>query len=276
MRSLLYVPSSNARALAKARGLPADALILDLEDAVAPAEKARARDSAAAALAEGGFGRRMTILRVNALDTEWGRDDLAAANHADAVLLPKISGAKAVEAYARVIGDGPEIWAMAETPSGVLHAAEIAAVPRMRGLVIGTNDLAAELACRPGPGRAELQMALQSCVLAARASGVACIDGVYNAVRDEDGFRAECAQGLALGMDGKSLIHPSQIAAANEIFAPSATEVELARRQIDAFAEAERNGLGVAVLDGKIVEALHVRAAKRLLERVAKIQAQSV
>ncbi|MDT0681739.1 CoA ester lyase [Roseicyclus sp. F158] len=272
MRSLLYVPASNARALAKARDLPADALILDLEDAVAPAEKAAARGMAAAALAEGGFGRRMTILRVNALDTEWGRDDLAAATDADAVLLPKISGAEAVEGYARALGDGPEIWAMAETPSGVLRAAEIAAEPRVRGLVIGTNDLAAELGCRPGPGRAELQMALQSCVLAARAAGVACIDGVYNAIKDEDGFRAECAQGLALGMDGKSLIHPSQIAAANEIFVPSAAEIDLARRQIDAFAEAERNGRGVAVLDGRIVEALHARAAQRLLERVAEIQ----
>lgn len=278
-RSVLYIPGSKARALEKARGLAADAIILDLEDAVAPGEKAAARALVARTLSEADCGPRARLVRINALSTEWGAGDLEALAGArpEAILLPKVGGPGDVEALARLLDARPEtaatrIWAMMETPRGVLSAAAIAAGPRMAGFVLGTNDLAHELGCRVGPGRAALQTALQSCLLAARAAGIVALDGVYNAFRDADGLRAECRQGRDLGFDGKTLIHPAQIAVANEVFAPDAAEVELARRQIAAFDAALARGEGVAVLDGRIVENLHVAAARRLLARAAAIE----
>ena len=275
-RSVLYIPGSKPRALAKARTLPVDAIIFDLEDAVTPDEKVNARSTFAAALAEGGYGARARILRVNGADTEWGEDDLraAAAMDVDAVLLPKVGGAADVAAAAKVLdgaGSGAAIWAMMETPEGILDAAAIARAPRLGGLVLGTNDLAKELGCGTRPDRLPLMHALQTCLLAARAAGIPCIDGVFNAFQDEDGLRAECAQGRDLGFDGKTLIHPAQVAVANAAFAPTAAEADLARRQIAAFEAAAAEGQGVAVLDGRIVENLHVDTARRTLAKLDAI-----
>ena len=278
-RSVLYIPGSKERALEKARVLAADAIIFDLEDAVAPDEKANARALLARTLTGTDYGRRAKLVRINALSTEWGEDDLdtIAAARPEAILLPKVDGPADIEALARKLDARPEtaetrIWAMMETPRGVLDALAIAAAPRMAGFVLGTNDLAKDLGCRVGPGRAALQMALQTCLLAARAAGIVAIDGVYNAFRDDDGLRAECAEGRDLGFDGKTLIHPAQIDIANEVFAPDPDEIDLARRQIAAFEAATAKGQGVAVLDGKIVENLHVAAAQRLLARDAAIE----
>jgi len=278
-RSVLYIPGSKERALEKARGLAADAIIFDLEDAVAPDEKANARALLARTLAETDYGRRAKLVRINALSTEWGADDLDAIAEArpEAVLLPKVDGPADIEALARRLDARPEtaetrIWAMMETPKGVLDAAAIASGPRMAGCVLGTNDLAKDLGCRVGPGRTALQVALQTCLLAARAGGLVAVDGVYNAFKDADGLRTECAQGRDLGFDGKTLIHPAQIDIANEVFAPEADEIDLARRQIAAFEEAKGRGEGVAVLDGKIVENLHVATAQHLLARAAAIE----
>lgn len=280
-RSVLYIPGSKPRALEKARGLPADAIIFDLEDAVAADEKANARRLLADTLAGGGYGARAGMVRINGLDTEWGAadlDEIARARPA-AVLLPKVNGPQDVEALARRLDARPEtaetrIWAMMETPLSALNAAAIAAAPRMAGFVMGTNDLAKDLGARFRPDRLPLMTALQLCLLAARAHGLVAIDGVYNAFRDADGLRAECEQGRDLGFDGKSLIHPDQLAIANEVFAPSAAEIDLARRQIAAFEAAEAAGQGVAVLDGRIVENLHVVTAKATLakaEAIAKL-----
>ncbi|PZX18354.1 (3S)-malyl-CoA thioesterase [Palleronia aestuarii] len=273
-RSVLYIPGSNARALEKARDLPADAIIFDLEDAVAVDGKVDARHTLEAALEQGGYGERTRIVRINGLDTPWGEDDLIeiAATGPDAILLPKVNSAADIERLNAALDETggtstTRIWAMMETASSVFHAAEIVTAPRLDGLVIGTNDLAAELGCRPGADRAPLMMALQTYVAAARMVGIDCIDGVFNAFRDEEGLRAECLQGRMLGMDGKTLIHPSQIAVANEIFAPSAEEVDRARRQIEAWEAAKREGKGIAVLDGEIVENLHVAAAQATLAR---------
>lgn len=273
-RSALYTPGSNDRALAKARDLPVDAILFDLEDAVAVAEKENARDSLAAALGMGGYGTRARIVRINALDTPWGRDDAAAAVQmgCEAVLLPKVNGPTDVDALAALV-PGLPIWAMIETPQGVLNAAAIAAHPRLEGFVLGTNDLAKDLGARAGTGRAPLMMALQMCLLAARAGGIVAIDGVYNAFKDDAGLRAECEQGRDLGYDGKSLIHPAQVAIANAAFAPTQDEVILARRQIDAFAAAQAEGQGVAVVDGKIVENLHIVTAQATLARAEAIAA---
>jgi (3S)-malyl-CoA thioesterase len=277
-RSVLYIPGSKERALEKARGLAADAIIFDLEDAVAPDEKANARTLLARTLSETDYGRRAKLVRINALSTEWGADDLdaIAAARPEAILLPKVDGPADIEALARRLDAIPEtaetrIWAMMESPRGVLNAAAIAAAPRMAGFVLGTNDLAKDLGCRVGPGRAALQVALQTCLLAARAEGLVAVDGVYNAFKDEDGLRAECLEGRDLGFDGKTLIHPAQIEIANAVFAPEADEIALARRQIAAFEEATARGEGVAVVDGKIVENLHVATAQRLLARAAAI-----
>lgn len=283
-RSALYIPGSKARAIEKARSLPADAILFDLEDAVAPDEKPAARALLAETLADaspgGAYGARALIVRINALDTPWGADDLdvLAAARPAAILLPKVNGAGDIEALARCLdarGETAEtrIWAMMETPLSALHAAGIAAAPRMQGFVVGTNDLAKDLGARFRPDRLPLMAALQACLLAARAFGLVCIDGVYNAFRDPDGLRAECEQGRDLGMDGKSLIHPDQIAVANEVFAPTAEEIALARRQIEAFTAA---GGGVAVVDGRIVENLHVAAAQATLAKadaIAKLAA---
>jgi len=279
-RSVLYIPASKERALEKARGLAADAIIFDLEDAVIVEEKARARTLLVETLAEGGYGARALILRLNGQDTAWGADDLAAVVEAEpeAILLPKVeTGAQIAKVAARLDAhDGcaeTQIWAMMETPRGILNAHEIARAPRMRGFVMGTNDLAKDLGTRFRADRLPLQMALQTCVMAARAEGLACIDGVYNAFRDTEGLRAECVQGRDLGMDGKTLIHPDQLDIANEVFAPTDDELELARRQIDAYEEARARGEGVAVVDGKIVENLHVDTARSILAQARAIRA---
>ena len=281
-RSALYVPASNARALQKARTLPADVLLLDLEDAVAPAAKEEARRQAVAALAEGGFGHREVVLRVNGAGTPWGAADLAAAarSGADAVLLPKVEGAEAVRDAERALvaaGAPPELrlWCMIETPRGVLGAAAIAAAsPRLACLVAGTSDLVKELGARPTPGRAEVLTSLQLLVLAARAEGLCALDGVQLDLADEAGLESACRQGRDLGFDGKTLVHPGQLAAANRLFAPDAAEVEEARRVVAAHAEAEARGQGVAVLDGRVVEALHVAAARRRLALAEAIAAR--
>jgi (3S)-malyl-CoA thioesterase len=274
LRSVLYIPASKGRALEKARDLPADAIIFDLEDAVAPDEKASAREMLAGDLARGGFGRRLRIVRINALSTAWGAEDAAAVARmdCDAVLLPKVEGPRDVEALRAIIGPLP-VWAMMETPRGVLNALSIADAAGTEGFVLGTNDLAKDLGCDTGGGRAQMMTALQTCLMAARAAGIACIDGVYNAFRDVDGLRAECEQGRDLGMDGKTLIHPQQIAIANAVFAPSSDAVALARRQIAAFDEALAKGEAVAVVDGKIVENLHVATARATLARAEAIAA---
>ncbi len=271
-RSVLYIPGSNERALEKAKNLMADAIIFDLEDAVAPTEKAAARERLSATLGAGGYGSRVTIVRINGFDTPWGEDDLAAVAKAspDAILLPKMAdGVQAADLAKRMDDfDGykdTQTWAMIESPLGVLNAAEIARAPRMAGFVLGTNDLVKDLGALPGPDRLEIQTSLQLSLLAARAAGIVAVDGVYNAFRDEDGLIAEAEQGRALGYDGKSLIHPLQIAPTNKVFSPSAEDIELARRQIEAFDAAKASGQGVAVLDGKIVENLHVATAKKII-----------
>ncbi len=273
-RSVLYVPGSNGRALDKARGLAVDAIIFDLEDAVAPAEKENARKTLAATLNQGGYGARAQLVRINALDTAWGSDDLEEIMEIgpDNILLPKVGSAADVAELAGRLDARPatsktRIWAMIETTHGVFNATEIAHAPRMAGFVLGTNDLAAELGCDPGADRMPLMMALQSCLAAARMAGIPCIDGVFNTLRDEDALREECRQGRRLGMDGKSLIHPAQIDICNSVFSPTDEEVDLARRRIAAHEAAEQAGQGVAVLDGQIVEGLHVAGARATLAR---------
>ena len=274
LRSVLYIPGSKERALDKARGLAADAIIFDLEDAVAPEEKAAARALLGQTLAAGGYGRRMRIVRINGLGTDWGRADAeaAAAMDCDAVLVPKVDGPADVAAVREIVGEKP-IWAMMETPRGCLNALSIAEAPGMAGFVMGTNDLAKELGARFRADRLSMMAALGTCLMAARAAGIPCIDGVYNAFKDEEGLRAECEQGRDMGMDGKTLIHPAQIEVANAVFAPSPEEIALAERQIAAFDEAVAAGQGVAVVDGKIVENLHVASARALLARAEAIAA---
>lgn len=268
-RSVLYIPASKQRALEKAQGLATDAIIFDLEDAVTVEEKASARQMLIQALAQD-YGQRFKIVRINALDTEWGADDIAATKGADAVLLPKVNSAADLDALAKLVGDMP-IWAMMETPQGILNAAEIAAHPQLAGMVMGTNDLAKDLNCRFRADRLPLMASLQMCLLAARCHGIVVIDGVYNAFKDEDGLKAECEQGRDMGFDGKTLIHPAQLAAANAGFAPSDDELDLARRQIEAFEAAEAKGVGVAVVDGKIVENLHIETARQTLAKAEMI-----
>jgi (3S)-malyl-CoA thioesterase len=274
VRSVLYNPASKERALEKARAIPADAIIFDLEDAVAPEEKVRARALLAAELTQADFGPRLRIVRVNGLETPWGAADLLAfANHsgADAVLVPKVNGPEDLEAAARRVAK--PLWAMMETARGCLNAAAIAAHPRLQGLVMGTNDLLRELGARNRADRMPLMAALGSCLLAARAEGKLIVDGVFNAFRDEDGLRAECEQGRDMGFDGKTLVHPAQIAVANQVFAPSDADLDLARRQIAAYAEARDRGEGVAVVEGRIVENLHVVTAEALIEKAEAIAA---
>lgn len=272
-RSVLYIPGSKERALEKARGLQADAIIFDLEDAVAPDAKTEARAILKAELDKGGYGARAKIVRINGFDTEWGKDDVAAFVGADidAILMPKVGSAAQLDELAALIPD-VDIWAMMETPLGMLNAAEIAAHPRLKGFVMGTNDLAKELNTRFRADRLPMMGGLHMCLIAAKAHGVVIIDGVYNAFKDDDGLRAECDQGRDMGMDGKTLIHPAQLDVANTAFAPSEEEIDLARRQIAAFEEAEASGQGVAVVDGKIVENLHVVTAKGILAKAEAIQ----
>ncbi|MBI1209808.1 MAG: CoA ester lyase [Azospirillum sp.] len=271
-RSVLYMPGSNIRALEKARTLPADGLILDLEDAVTPDAKPTARLQVTAALRAGGYGRRELFLRVNALNTPWGHDDLvaAAASGADAVVLPKVESADGVrqaEAVLRRAGapDQMLIWCMMETPMGMLNAREIAgASPRLGGLIMGTSDLAKDLQASHTRKRLPLITSLGLCLLAARAHRLPILDGVYLDLEDDEGFAASCHQGGQLGFDGKTLIHPKTIAAANAAFTPSEADVASSRRIIEAHAQATREGRGVVVLDGMLIENLHVENARRL------------
>jgi len=273
-RSVLYMPGSNARAMEKARTLPADAVILDLEDAVAPDAKAQARDLIVQALSQGGFGRREVLVRINGLDTAWWRDDLAVgAAKPDAVLVPKISTPEQVREVAKhLVGVRAEadvrIWAMMETPLAMLNARDIAAAAReegtrLAGFVMGTNDLAKDTRARLLPGRAPMLPWLMSCVAAARAYGIDILDGVYNDIGNAEGFAAECAQARDLGFDGKTLIHPQQIAPCNEAFSPSAEEVAWARKIIAAFDLPENAGKGVISVDGRMVERLHADMGRR-------------
>ena len=274
-RSVLYIPAANQRAMDKARTLAADAIIFDLEDAVAPAEKPGARELLRAALAQD-YGGRARILRINGFDTGWGRDDAAFAAglgaRADAVLVPKVSRPEDLDAVAAITGDTP-LWAMMETALGMLNAAAVAAHPRLQGMVMGTNDLAKELGSRHRPDRLGMQAGLGLCLLAARAHGRVIVDGVFNAFKDEDGLRAECEQGRDMGFDGKTLIHPAQLDIANAAFAPTEAEIDLSRRQIAAFDAAIAEGKAVAVVDGRIVENLHVETARKTLARADAIAA---
>ncbi|EEW60846.1 MAG: CoA ester lyase [Tritonibacter mobilis] len=275
-RSVLYIPGSKPRALEKARGLPVDAIIFDLEDAVSVEEKENARATLAEALAQGGYGARVKIVRINGLDTAWGRADAEAAAHmgCDAILLPKVSSPADLDALAAITKDVP-LWAMMETPRGMLNAAEIAAHPRLQGMVMGTNDLAKEMQTRFRADRLPLMSGLGLCLLAAKAEAKIIVDGVYNAFKDDAGLAAECEQGRDMGFDGKTLIHPAQVEVTNRAFAPSEAEVDLAQRQIAAFEAAEASGQGVAVVDGKIVENLHVVTAREILAKADAIAAIS-
>ncbi|MGB4788519.1 MAG: CoA ester lyase [Lentibacter algarum] len=275
-RSVLYIPASKERALDKARSLDVDAIIFDLEDAVTPDAKVEARDTLKAALQEGGYGARAKIIRLNGLDSAWGREDAEAMKDAaaDAFLMPKVGSAADVEALAAIIGKDKDIWAMIETPMGVMKAEEIAAHPQMKGFVAGTNDLAKELNCRFRADRLPMITSLSMMLLAAKAHGIVAIDGVYNQFKDDEGLAAECAQGRDMGFEGKTLIHPAQVAVCNEAFSPSAEEIDLAERQIAAFEETEASGQGVAVVDGKIVENLHVETARKILALAEAVSAR--
>ena len=281
-RSVLYMPGSNARAIDKAKILPADAVVLDLEDSVAPDAKPAARDQVCSAVQGGGFGAREIIVRINGLDTPWGRDDLTAAAKAgpDAILVPKINSADNIHAIEALVKDAgaPEtlrLWAMMETPIGVLRAQEIAgASPRLECFVMGTNDLAKELHAAHTPMRLPLLTGMSLCLLAARAFGLAILDGVYNDIKDMEGFEAICRQALEFGFDGKTLIHPSQIEPCNRVFSPSAEDLELSRRIIAAFEEAQAQGKGVVTVDGRMIENLHVDNARRLVAMSEMIQGQ--
>src|SRR6516164_7312971 len=282
-RSLLYMPGSNARALEKARSLPADGLIFDLEDAVAPEVKATARATVAAALAEGGYGGREIVLRVNALDTPWGHADLAAAAAMpiDAVLLPKVESAEQVRLSLSLLAalgtpGRLAVWCMLETPLGILYAREIAAASsRLAALVLGTSDLTKDLHALATRDRLPLLTSLGLAMLAARAYGLAILDGVHLDLSDEEGFALSCRQGRELGFDGKTLLHPKQITPANLNYSPSPEEIAYSRRVIAAHAEAAAAGKGVVVVvDGKLTEGLHVENARRLLalaEEIARI-----
>lgn len=271
-RSVLFMPASNPRAIAKARGLACDAVILDLEDAVAPEAKAEARSAAVAAAVEG-FGPRACAVRINALDTLWGQDDAAAvrglAAAAAAVVVPKVASAADLVAVRGALGtDGPPIWAMIETCGAILRLPEIvdaAAATRTELLIAGTNDLAKEMRCRPGADRGPLLPALTQLVIAARAAGLVVLDGVCNSIGDAGRLAAECGQGAMLGFDGKTLIHPGQIDAANTAFAPSADHVAWAQAVVAAFAAPEAAGRGAIQLDGTMVERLHLAEAQRIL-----------
>ncbi len=267
-RSVLYMPGSNARALEKARTLAADALILDLEDAVAPDAKDMARDQVCAAVKAGGFGKREVIIRINGLTTSWGRDDLAAASAVkpDAILLPKVSRPEdlhTVDIAMRGEDSGISLWAMVETPQAILNIAAIAGTGgRLSCFVMGTNDLIKEMRGTHSQDRTNLSAALGLSVLAARAHGLAVIDGVYNDLSDGEGFVHSCRQGRSFGFDGKTLIHPGQIEPCNAVFAPSADEIAAAQRILAAFDQPENRGKGAIKLDGRMVELLHAEMAR--------------
>jgi len=272
-RSVLYMPGANERALEKAKGIPADALILDLEDAVAPDAKPEARTRVCAAAASGEYGAKEIAIRINGIGTQWHEDDISAAAAAgpDAIVVPKVNSAEEVaQLIAAFEAAGApahtKLWAMLETPVAVLNAESIAtASDRLTVLVMGTNDLAKELYAEHVPGRAPLLFGLQKCLMAARLAGKVILDGVYNDIKDDEGFRAECVQGKQFGFDGRTLIHPSQVEPCNEVFAPSADEIEYSRKVIAAFDEAQAEGRGVVTVDGRMIENLHVDTARRIL-----------
>jgi len=279
-RSVLYMPAANARALEKAQTIACDAVIFDLEDAVAPDAKALARDQAVAAVASGQYGARELTIRCNGLDTPWGADDLAAAAGAApaAVVIPKVSDVAYLEQVSATLDaagapTSVRIWAMVETPEAIYSVRALAAFPRVAVLVMGTNDLAKELRAQLVPGRAPLVSHLAAAVLAARAAGKAILDGVYNDVRDAEGFAAEARQGFEMGFDGKTLVHPSQVEPTNAIWAPSEADIDLARRTIAAFEAADAEGRGVITVDGKMIENLHVDNARRTLAVAAAVAA---
>ena len=276
-RSVLYMPGSNARALEKAATLPADALILDLEDAVAPDAKGLARTQVCAAVKDRRFGKREIVIRINGLDTDWGHDDMAAAAEAgpDAILVPKVNDLVDVEHAEQHMGEArAALWLMIETPQAIFHANEIAgAGGRLACLVMGTNDLVKELRAQHTPGREALLASLNLAVLAARAHGLTVIDGVYNEIADTTGFEAVCRQGRAMGFDGKTLIHPSQIEGANRIFAPDPGEIARARAILAAFEKPENKGKGAIALDGRMVELLHAEIAKQTVALADAIEA---
>lgn len=280
-RSVLYLPSSNERALEKAKTLPVDALILDLEDAVAPDAKEAARENACAAVGSGEYGRSELTIRVNGIGSQWHDADMAAAAAAgpDAIVVPKVNSADEVRQLVAAMeaAGAPEktkLWAMIETPVAVLHAEEIArASERLTAFVMGTNDLNKELGAELVPGRQPLLTGLSLALLGARAAGIAVLDGVWMDVKDVDGLRGECVQGRQMGFDGKTLIHPGQVETANEVFAPSPQQVEEARGIIAAFEEAVAQGKGVATYQGKLVENLHVDTARKVLATAEAIEA---
>jgi len=285
-RSVLYMPGSNARAIEKARTLPADAVILDLEDSVAPDGKASARTQVMEAVIAGGFGTREVIVRINGLDTEWWLDDLNAVAKAkpDAVLVPKVSRPGHLEDVAERLVDISadhkiKVWAMMETPLAMLNARDIAAAAkdvetRLSAFVMGTNDLAKDTRARITPGRAPMLPWLMGCVAAARAFGIDILDGVYNDLGNAEGFAQECAQARDMGFDGKTLIHPNQIEPCNVAFSPSADDVALARKIIAAFDLPENKDKGVVQLDGRMVERLHADMARRTVAIAEAIEAR--
>ena len=279
-RSVLFMPGANTRALEKAKSLPADSLILDLEDAVAPDAKAQARENIRTALATG-FGHREAVVRINGLNTQWGLDDLKAFadTKADAILLPKVESASQIQKVASLLkqfnpANTMKIWAMIETPLAIFHLPEIASShPMLEALVLGTSDLVKDLHARHTPSRVETQTALSLSVLAARAHQLCVLDGVHLALEDEEGLKQSCVQGRDMGFDGKTLIHPSQIAFANEIFGPSSEEIEEAKQRINAYDAAISSGAGIVLLNGKLVEELHIQDAKRILALADAIEA---
>jgi len=285
-RSVLYMPGSNARALEKARTLPVDGVILDLEDAVAPDAKVAARDQVVAAVKAGCFGHREVFIRINSLDTPWSSDDLTAAAKVapDAILIPKVSNAKQMEIIGQRLFDLKTdkrtcLWAMIETPTGIFNAREIAATTndseaRLAGFVLGLNDVAKETRARQVPGRAPMLPWMATCVLAAREFGISVLDGVYNDIGDAEGFADECAQAVDLGFDGKTLIHPNQIEACNAAFSPSEDEVTQARKMIAAFDLPENKDKGVVQIDGRMVERMHAEMARRMVAIAEAIAGQ--
>lgn len=274
-RSVLYMPGSNARAIEKAKTLPVDGVILDLEDAVAPDAKIDARKQVTAAVKAGGFGGREVFIRVNGIDSEWHADDLHDAARAapDGVVVPKVSSSEQLEMIGRRLLDmgtdhKTRVWAMIETPIAILNVKEIARAAadsetRLAGFILGTNDLAKETGAKFVPGRAPMVPWLTTCILAARAYGIFILDGVYNDLSNADGFLRECEQGRDLGFDGKTLIHPNQVAPCNDVFSPGTEEVAQARKIIAAFEKPENKGKGVVSLDGRMVERMHADIARK-------------